>query len=276
MGRIFASLLFLCASPAGAQWLHYPAPGTPRTRDGKPNLSAPAPNRNGKPSLDGVWQIDATPIEELRQQFGPVDTLDVPGDDSGLFSKYMLSVLADYPANESPLLPAAAEIFKQREKRDSADLPYTKCFPAGVPLSATLPFPFKIVQTPGLTLILHESDSLVRQVYTDGRKHTPDPQPTWTGYSVGHWEGEALVVETTGFTDAGWLDATGTPHSQDLRTIERFRRKDFGHLEVQVALNDPKTFSKPVLMRYTAHLLADSDIQENVCLENEKDLQHFR
>jgi hypothetical protein len=205
-----------------------------------------------------------------------VDTFDVPGDDSGLFSKYLISVLADYPPNESPLLPAAAAIFQQREKADSADLPYSKCFPAGVPLSATLPFPFKIVQTPGLTLILHESDSSIRQVYTDGRKHTPDAQPTWNGYSVGRWEGDALVVETTGFSDAGWLDATGTPHSLELRTVERFRRKDFGHLEVQVTLDDPRTFSKPARMQYTAHLLADSDIQENVCLENEKDLRHFR
>ncbi len=276
MRRTLALLAILFASPAGAQWLHYPEPGIPRTRDGKPNLAAPAPKRNGRPSLDGLWQIDSTPIEELRKQFGAVDTFDVPGDDTGLFSKYIFSVLADYPAAETPLLPAAAEILKQRDKRDAADLPYSKCFPAGVPLSATLPFPFKIVQTPGLTIILHESDSSARQIYTDGRKHTPDPQPTWTGYSVGHWEGGELVVETAGFNDQGWLDAAGTPHSGELHITERFRRKDFGHLEVQVTLDDPKTFSTPVHMRYTAHLLADSDIQENVCLENEKDLRHFR
>ncbi len=276
MYRTVVYLLLLLAPGAGAQWLHYPTPGIPRTRDGKPNLSAPAPKVNGKPELSGVWQIEPTPLEELKKLFGDVDALDVPGDDASLYSKYFLSVLADYPPNQSPLLPAAAEILLRHDKHDSADLPYTKCLPAGVPLSETLPFPFKIVPTPGLTLIVHESDSSVRQIYTDGRKHTPDPQPTWSGYSVGHWEGDTLVVDTVGFNDLSWLDVSGTPHSEALHTVERMRRRDFGHLDVQVTLEDPKTFSKALTIHYSARLLADSDIQENICAENEKDLRHFR
>lgn len=143
-------------------------------------------------------------------------------------------------------------------------------------LSETLPFPFKIVQTPGLTLMIHESDSTVRQIYTDGRKHTADPQPTWTGYSVGHWEGDTLVVDTRGFNDASWLDATGTPHSEDLHVVERIRRRDFGHLDVEAKLEDPKVFAKAITIHYSGRIVADSDIQENVCGEDEKDSRHFR
>jgi hypothetical protein len=230
----------------------------------------------GKPDLSGVWQIEPTPLEELKRLFGDVTTFDVPGDDAGLYSKYFLSVLADFPPKESPLLPASAEILQQHGKHDAADLPYTKCLPGGVPLSETLPFPFKIVQSPGLTLIIHESDSTVRQIYTDGRGHTTDPQPTWMGYSIGHWDGGTLLVDTIGFNDLSWLDATGTPHGFALHTVERMHRRDFGHLDVQVTLEDPQMYAKPFTIQYSARLLADSDIQENVCGENEKDSRHFR
>jgi hypothetical protein len=269
-------LLVAFASSAAAQWLHYPTPGIPRTPDGKPNLSAPAPKVNGRPDLSGVWQIEPTPLEELKKLFGSVETFDVPGDDASLYSKYFLNVLADYSPNESPMLPSTAQILGKRHQRDAAELPYTKCLPAGVPLSETLPFPFKIVQTPSLTLIVHESDSSVRQIYTDGRKHTPDPQPTWNGYSVGHWDLDTLVIDTVGFNDLSWLDAMGTPHSEALHTVERMRRRDFGHLDVQVTFEDPTMYSKTFLIHYRARLLADSDIQENVCAENEKDSRHFR
>lgn len=267
----------LLAGATSAQWLHYPSRGTPRNKDGTPNLSAPAPKLNGKPDLSGVWQVEPTPLAELKKLFGDdVDTFDVPGDDTGLFPKYLFNIAADYPKGNSPLLPAAAQILDQRERKDSAELPYSKCLPAGVPLAALLPFPFKIVATPGLTLIVHESDASTRQVYTDGRKHTPDPQPTWNGYSVGRWQGDELVVDTVGLNSQSWLDAGGTPHSESLRVVERFRRRDFGHLEVRVTLDDPQTFRSPVSFTYTARLLADSDLQENVCLENEKDLKHVR
>jgi hypothetical protein len=212
----------------------------------------------------------------MNRLFGDVTTFDVPGDDSSLYSKYLFSVLSDIKPEESPLLPAAAKLLDYRLKHHSSDLPTTQCLPGGVPFSETLPFPFKIIQNPGLTLILHESDSTTRQIYTDGRKHTPDPQPTWSGYSVGHWDGTAFVVVTVGFNDKGWLDASGTPHSEALHTVERMRRPDFGHLSVEVTFEDPKTFSRPFAIRYTARLLADSDIQENICGENEKDVRHFR
>jgi hypothetical protein len=268
---------FVLGAVASAQWLHYPAPGTPRNKDGTANLRAPAPKGgDGRPDLGGVWQIDPTPLEELNRTFGDVTTFDVPGDDAGLYSKYLLSVLADFPRGSSLLLPDALKKAQQNSKLSSRALPTSRCLPAGIPFAETLPFPFKILQTRGLTVIIHEGDGSTRQIYTDGRKHTPDPQPTWNGYSVGRWENGVLIVDTVGFNDLGWLDASGTPHSEALHTTEHYTRKDFGHMEIAVTFEDQKTFSKSFAIRYNAHLLPDTDLQENVCGENERDYQHYR
>jgi hypothetical protein len=135
--------------------------------------------------------------------------------------------------------------------------------------------PFKIIQTPGLIAFLYEIDGMHRQVYTDGRKLPVDPQPLWLGYSVGRWEGDTLVVDTAGFNDKSWLDVAGHPHSDALRIEERFHRRDFGHMDLQVTVDDPKMYTKPFTIKVTELLQADSDILENVCLENEKDLAHL-
>jgi hypothetical protein len=272
--KFFIALLLIGLSmAASAQWLHYPAPGTPRARDGKPNLSAPAPKVKGKPDLNGVWQIEPTPLPELTRLFGDVTTFDVPGDDSGSFSKYLFNILADYAPGDEPVRPEAAAIRKQR---GSGDLPTTMCLPGGVPFSETLPFPFKIIQNLGITVVLYEGDSTVRQIYTDGRKHTPDPQPTWMGYSVGRWDADTLVVDTVGFNDKTWLDVVGHPHSDALHTVERMHRRDFGHLDIEITFDDPKMYTRPFTVKFTSALVPDSDIQETVCAENEKDRLHFR
>lgn len=174
------------------------------------------------------------------------------------------------------MLPAAQEIYRQRRLNDSADLPSSRCLPSGIPLSMTLPYPFKFVQTPGLMVVLHEGDSAIRQIHTDGRKHTPDPQPTFMGYSVGTWDGDTLVVDTVGFNDNGWLDNRGSPRSDALHTVERITRTDFGHLRIEVTLDDPKMYKKPFTVKFGANLLPDSDLQESVCAENERDRQHFK
>jgi hypothetical protein len=148
--------------------------------------------------------------------------------------------------------------------------------PLGIPLVDDFSFaPFKIIQTPGLIVMLYEVDSTHRQVYTDGRKLPADPQPAWLGYSVGKWEGDTLVVDTAGFNDKSWLDAFGHPHSEALRIQERFRRRDFGHMEVQVTIDDPKTFTKPFTIKFNDLLLPDTDILESFCTENEKDRPHL-
>lgn len=262
----------LCAH---AQWLNQPTPGTPRTRDGKPDLSARTPRAsNGKPDLSGIWQAEsATGADLARLAPGDGGGLSVPGE--AIPSKYFINVLADFKPEESPLRPAALALFQQRAATFSKDFPTARCLPAGVPAGELLPIPYKIVQTPGLMVMMYEADTTFRQIFTDGRKQPDNPQPAWLGYSVGKWEGEWMVVDTIGFNDQSWLDASGHPHSDALHVIERFHRRDFGHMEVQVTIDDPKTFTKPFTFQFNQGLLADTDLMETYCSENEKDAAHL-
>jgi hypothetical protein len=273
------AVLFMSAvvcSQADAQWLNYRAPGTPRTPDGKPNLSARALRASdGKPDLSGIWRVEATPLAELTRLFGDLSPLSVPGDDARTFSKYLFNILADFKPEEEPIRPEAAEVFRQRAPNAGKDFPTGHCLPAGVPTSLMIPIPFKIIQTPGLIAMLFEGDNTIRQIYTDGRKHPADPHPLWLGYSVGKWEGDTLVVDSVGFNDKSWLDATGHPHSEALHVVERFRRRDFGHLDVQATIEDPKMYTRPFTIKFTELLQPDTDILELFCAENEKDRAHF-
>ncbi len=270
-------LFALLATGAPAQWLRYPTPGIPRTRDGKPNLSAPTPRAgNGKPDLSGLWQVEATPFDEITRLFGPgLGDLSVPGDDLRTFSKYALSILADFKPEEAPIRPEAAQIFQRRLDSFGITNPTTLCQPGGVPFGGLLPFPNKFIQTPGVIVILQEADGGLRQIFTDGRKHTADPQPSWMGYSVGKWDGDSLVVDTVGFNDKGWLDGSGHPHSESLKLQERYQRRDFGHMDVQVTIDDPNLYTRAFSIKYTLDLVPDSEIGEYVCAENEKDRAHF-
>lgn len=273
-------LLMMCvvvAAGAQAQWLHYPTPGIPRTHDGKPNLSAPAPRAaNGKPDLSGLWQVEPTPYAEMTRLFGPgLDTLSVPGDDIHDISKYVFSILADFKPEDAPIRPAAAKLAQQRLEASGKDNPTTLCEPGGIPFGEILPFPSKFVQTPGVIVILQEADGAVRQIFTDGRKHTADPPPSWMGYSIGKWDGDSLVVDTNGFNDRGWLDGFGHPRSEALRVTERYHRRDFGHMDVEVTLDDPVNYTRPFTVKYTLKLVPDSDVAEYVCAENEKDRAHI-
>ena len=271
------ALFALLATGAHAQWVNYPAPGTPRTRDGKPNLAAPAPRAsNGKPDLSGVWHVQATPLAEMKRLFGEgVGTISVPGMEPDTVSKYAFNILLDFKPEESPIRPEAAAILRHRMQDPNDVLPSTHCLPTGIPLSTLVSEVHKIVQTPGLTVILLELDNAHRQIYTDGRKLPADMSPSWLGYSVGKWEGDTLVVETAGFNDRSWLDAVGHPHSEAMRLTERYHRRDFGHLDVELTIDDPKMYTKPFTIKVTHQLVADSDILEYFCLENEKDVPHM-
>jgi hypothetical protein len=250
----------LCAQ---AQWLDNATPGAPRTPDGKVNMTGPVPRVNGKPDLSGIWQVQAEPR-------GP-----------GLFglgespnSKYFRNILADFKPDEEPLTPAGREILRQHSMPGVVG-PNLRCLPDGVPHADLLPEPFKIVQTPGETLILYEVLTIFRQIFTDGRKHPTDPAPAWLGYSIGKWEGDTFVVDTMGFNDLSWLDARGHGHSEDMRVQERFLRRDFGHMDVTVTISDPKIFTRPVTINFVEELLADTDVFEHICQENEKDAAHL-
>jgi hypothetical protein len=269
-------LLFaLFSTGAFAQWLNYSVPGTPRTRDGKPNLSAPAPRAlNGKPDLSGVWHVQPTGMAEMKRLFGErADATDVPGMELDTISKYGINILQDFKPEDSPLRPEAEKI---QRGRSGADFPSTHCLPLGVPLASLLSEPVKIVQSPKLIAILYEADDKHRQIYTDGRVLPKQfDQPAWLGYSVGRWERDTLVVETAGFNDKTWLDVMGHPHSEALRVVERYRRRDFGHLDVEMTFDDPQMYTKPFTIKVTDELWADSDIFEFFCNENEKDRAHM-
>ena len=266
-------IVALAAAPtfAQAQWLNHPTPGIPRTPDGKPNLSARTPRAaDGRPDLSGLWQTEAAPAEMLERL--------IPGATNGAgeepLSQYFINILSDFKPETAPIQPAAAALFLQRAKTFSKESPLSHCLPEGMPLVEMAPAPYKIVQTPGLTVMLYERDTTFRQVYTDGRKLPADPQPTWLGYSVGKWDGDSLVVDSNGFNDRGWLDARGHTHSEALHLTERFHRLDFGHMEVQLTIDDPQTYTRPFTIHLKQRLQADTDVLEAFCAENEKDSRH--
>jgi hypothetical protein len=245
-----ALIIVAMLAPADGQWLHYPAPGIPRTPDGKPDLTAAAPTiADGKPDLSGLWKANS--------------------------GKYLQNLAADLRPGEAPFQPWAATLYKERQENLGRDRPSARCLPHGVPDEmAVAGYPFKILQTPGLILILYEEFTHYRQIFTDGRPLPSDPNPALVGYSVGHWEGGALVVDTTGFSDVSWLDDPGHPHTEALHVIERFHRADFGHLEIQVTIDDPKAYTKPWTANESFTFLPDTELLENIC-ENEKDARHL-
>ncbi|HTW66511.1 MAG TPA: hypothetical protein VME17_17945 [Bryobacteraceae bacterium] len=259
---------------ANSQWLTYPTPGIPRMRDGKPNLTAPARlAAGGKPDLSGVWQAEPTPVAEMTRLFGDLSPFSALGDSPSAFSKYLVNILVDVKPGEASLRPEFAGLLRERSKEDT---PLLHCLPIGVPADDLIPGPFKIIQTPGLMLIRNEYENTLRQIYTDGRKAPADPDPLWLGYSVGKWEGDTMVVATVGFNDKGWLDGMGHPHSEALHVVERFHRRDFGHMDMQVTVDDPKMYTHPFSIKFTALLLPDTDVTEYFCNENERDGTHSK
>jgi hypothetical protein len=255
------------------QWLNYPTPGTPRGADGKPRLSAKAPRAsNGKPDLSGVWRTEYDSSADNERLFGAgVTAFSVPGDDPSTFSKYFLNILVDFKPADNPMRPAAGELFRTNTEK-KANSSSARCLPQGLPRTDINSYaPFKIFQTPGVIAVLYEVDNTHRQIYTDGRKLPVDPQPTWGGYSVGRWEGDTLIVDAAGFNEGTWLDSGGHPHSDALRIQEHFRRRDFGHMDLSVMIDDPKMYTKPFTIKVTELLQPDTDILESVCNENEKD-----
>jgi hypothetical protein len=263
--HIWTGIAFVVACVcAQAQWNH-PQAGAPRTPDGKVDMTGPVPHVNGKPDLSGVWQVEAEP----RGPGGLYGLGESPN------SKYFRDILSDFKPDEVPLTPLGVEILRKHGQPGAFNTTLN-CLPDGVPHADLLPEPFKIIQTPSETLFLYEVETIFRQVFTDGRSHPTDPSPTWLGYSVGRWEGDTMVIDTLGFNDLSWLDARGHGHSEDMRVEERFRRRDFGHLDVTVTVTDPKVFTKPITISFVERLLPDTDVFEHVCSENEKDDAHIR
>ena len=258
---------FTCAQ---AQWLNYPDTRIPRTKDGKPNLSAPAPRLNGKPDVSGLWQTERQPASEYN--------LILPGftdvqPDTHDVTPNVINVFWGMKPEEEPLRPEGAALLKHR-LQNSREYPHTQCLPGSIPL-ALLVFTFKMIQTPQEIVQLSETADPPRQIHTDGRPLPKDPDPTWMGYSVGRWEGDTLVVETAGLNDKAWLDAFGHPRSESMRITERYRRRDFGHMDLEITFNDPKYYTRTFTLKLALKLMPDSDMLEYVCNENERDRPHL-
>jgi hypothetical protein len=236
------TILLFCPSTGLSQWLKHPTPGIPRTSDGQPNLSAPAPRTSdGRPDLSGLWLA----AENSETDFKATDAL-----------------------------PWAQAEVRKREQNPPNDSWAILCLPAGP--NVTFTGPFKIMQTSALMAILYETTNNYRQIFTDGRELPKDPNPAWQGYSVGRWEGDTLVVETTGFNDRSRLGRPGLyPHTEALRVTERYRRRDYGHIDVEMTFDDPNAFARPWTMKTVLTLQPDTEMLEFVCNENEKDRQHF-
>ncbi len=272
-------LFAVLSAGAHAQWLNFPTPGTPRTRDGKPNLAAPVPvAADGKPDLSGVWMHETTSVAEVKRLFGSRFDAEIelapPGMEIGTQHKYAFNILLDFKPGESPMRPEAAELLRRRASgRNAANV----CMGVtGFPLAGLLSEPIKIVQSPRLSMILYEAGYLHRQIYTDGRGLPEEfALPAYLGYSAGHWERDTLVVETAGFNDKTVLDSMGHPHSEALRVVERYHRRDFGHLDVEMTFDDPQIYTAPFTIKVPHELLADTDIFEMFCNENEKDRAHL-
>jgi hypothetical protein len=268
--RIAAIILAAIGAPVAAQWLQYNDPTIPRTKDGRPDLSAPAPRApDGRPDLSGVWA--AEPSDEMRRSRGSSDPLSA---ELQFISKYALNILADFKPEEEPIQPEVAVLLRQRKETSGKDIPTSHCLPGGVPFSSLIA-PFKIIQTPRVIAILLEDNNPPRQIHTDGRKLPADPWPTWMGYSVGKWDHDTLAVDTLGFNDRSWLDANGHPRSEAMHIVERFRRRDFGHIDLALTVDDPKVYTRPFTVKIGYRLLPDTDILESVCAENEKDRIHL-
>jgi len=237
----------LLATPLAAQWVSYRTAGVPRNTDGRVNLAAPAPKTaDGKPDFSGIWK--------------------------GTSGRYLENLAAD--GVEVPMLPWAAKLFEERQENNGKDRPSGRCLPHSVTDFDALPLPRKIIQTPGVLVLLFESYHSYRQIFTDGRPLPVDRDPAWFGYSVGKWDRDSLVVDTVGLNEKTWLDDGGHPHSDALHVVERFRRPDFGHLQIQVTIDDPKAYTKPWTVTIPWEYLPDTELLDWVC-ENEQDYQHL-
>ncbi len=249
--RALPALLLIGSFPALAQWTKIPS-NVPVGADGKPNLSAPAPRlADGKPDFSGIWQAN-----------GP---------------KYLRNLTSDMKPADIPFQPWAKQLYDRRQDgRDAKIESDANCLPQGVPKINATPVPYKFIQASGEIVILYEAFNLWRQVFMDGRELVKELNPTWLGYSTGRWDGDTLVIDTRGFNGKTWLDQAGLPTTDALHITERFRRKDFGHMEMTVTIDDPKAYTKPWNITEDPVLQPGMELLEFICGENERDVAHIK
>jgi len=260
---VLVATAMLSPSTLHAQWINYPTAGIPRLSDGKPNLNGPSPRTSdGKPDLSGIWgwednrpcPPEGCPDQRIGQEFINI----------GWSLKGGL-----------PYQPWAAELVKKNRANNSKDDPQSRCLPRGGLRLLTDGLLKKIVQVPGLIVILTERNTSYRQIFTDGRPLPSDPNPSWNGYSSGRWEGDTLFVQTNGFRDDSWLDTGGSPLTEAAKVTEKFRRPKFGSLEIEITVDDAKAYTAPWTITLHQPIVADTELLDYICLENERDSRHF-
>lgn len=261
------SLPLLFAASLAAQWIHLPTHGAPRTSDGKPDLTAPAPRTaDGKPDFSGMW----VPRDEL-----PCDVGQRGVQCTELALTPQVLNFAMGLQDGLPYQPWAADLAKSRAKEAAYIDPHTHCLPPNFPRAWAFPETVKLLQAATDLVVLNEFNASYRQIFYDGRMLPEDMLPTWNGYSVAHWEGDALVVESAGYRDDSWLDIAGNFFSSAARVTERIRRPDFGSLDIEVTVNDPKVFTKPWTVTLHMKPLLDTEMIDFYCQENNKSIEHF-
>jgi hypothetical protein len=250
-----------------AQWVNYPTAGVPRKADGKVDMSAPAPRMaDGKPDFSGTWTSDE--VDPRRPGVAPN-----PHD--ATTSRRMVNLGVELPGG-LPYQPWLAPIVKQRTANQAKDDPHIKCFPDNFLRAYGMPHLLKFVQTPSLLVVLNEWDAGYRQVFTDARPLPIDPNPSLQGYSSAKWSGDTLVVDTNGVRDDTWIDWNGSVLTEAAKVREQMRRPDFGHLEIQVTVDDPKAYTKPWTVTIKERLIVDTELIDEICLENEQSLKHMK
>lgn len=261
-GCVIAAMIAVTAVGRG-QWLHYPTDGVPRRADGTPDLNGPPPRLpDGKPDFSGIWHVaQRNPCDE-RTTFIPCNS-EIGG------SPLALDLGVQLPGG-LPYQPAAAALVKERVANGHVDDPHVRCLPDNPPRTWGMPHLTKIVHTPKLLVMLYEVNAMYRQIFTDGRPLPEDPAPGWNGYSTAHWEGDTLVVTTAGFREELWIDMHGSPMSSAARMTERLRRPSYGTLEVQITVDDPKTYTRPWTVSMNQGIELDTELIDEFCLENEK------
>jgi hypothetical protein len=263
--------IVISASPLVAQYLKYPTAGVPLSRDGKPNLAAPTPRtRDGKPDFSGMW-LTADGFPCTAGTGG--DSFQECGSELPI-SRYGINMGIGLPGG-LPYQPWSAEQVKYQTEQNSKDDPHARCLPDTFVRLYGLPHMQKFVQVPGLLVMLDELNAGYRQVFTDGRPLPADPQPSWQGYSAGKWEGDTLVVDSIGFRDGLWLDIVGSPMTDAAKVRERIRRPDYGHLEVEVTVDDSKAYTRSWTVTLKQALVVDTELVDEICLENEKSVQRM-
>ena len=309
IASVAVTLTLAASTPVLAQWPKHLPPGVPKTADGKLDVNAPTPRlSNGKPDLSGVWEVapqrragrgaaaavpsgqagalppadapppaaaPATPPATGGRAGGTPATAGAPGTGAGALDANVFGNIGAQTPGGAPYQPWAADLVKKRMADNSKDNPDAHCLPMGIMQMTSHPYPRKFIHTPTELVAIYEgSGTTVREIFLDGRALPPkDVEPWWNGYSVGHWDGDTLVVETTGLMDDGWLDVRGSPLTSEGKLTERYRRPNYGTLEVEVTIDDPKAYTKPFSARVNYRLSPDTQLIEFVCID--KDAQHY-